>query len=260
MFQAGGAVIDRAYVSASVTVSTVVSEVKKTFSGGSATATTSIDVNKTATVSTNISGYLTMHGKNSPSEVDSLVLRKCASTIKSKDYLEFISSIGNGGFFFGQSLQFYSLIREKSFRSIISVNELLTQEFDFLFKGLYSFAQDVFGNQFVFNDEGQISLFNIESRSCDIVAQNFKESLSILINDIDYYAGITYGKMWKGEYELSLDQRIQPKIPFVIGGEYKLDNFYVNNYPAYLSYNADIAKQIYNLKDGEKVKLRIKFD
>jgi hypothetical protein len=193
-------------------------------------------------------------------EVDSLVLRKCASTIKSKDYLEFISSIGNGGFFFGQSLQFYSLISEKSFRSIISVNELLTQEFDFLFKGLYSFAQDVFGNQFVFNDEGQISLFNIESGSCDIVAQNFKESLSILINDIDYYAGITYEKMWKGEYELALDQRIQPKIPFVIGGEYKLDNFYVNNYPAYLSYNADIAKQIYNLKDGEKVKLRIKFD
>lgn len=30
------------------------------------------------------------------------------------------------------------------------------------------------------------------------------------------------------------------------------------DFPKYLAYNADLAKQIFNLKDGEKVKLTVK--
>lgn len=68
MFQSVGSGIDRAYMSATIQVSKVVSEVKHTIAGATVTATTSVDASNSTTVSTNFSGYLTPHGKNSPSE------------------------------------------------------------------------------------------------------------------------------------------------------------------------------------------------
>ena len=48
------------------------------------------------------------------------------------------------------------------------------------------------------------------------------------------------------------------KKPFVIGGEYVIENFYALTFPRYLEYNGDIAKQIAHLADGQKVKIVIK--
>jgi hypothetical protein len=191
--------------------------------------------------------------------IDKLVIETCSQSIHDKDYFEFISSIDNGGFFFGQSLQLYSLTQEEAFRNILNVNNVLKTEFNFLFDGLFSFAQDIFGNQFAFNiDNGDIIFFNIETGAKEILAKGFREWLNILLADLEYYTGMSYENEWKQNYSIALNERLQPKIPFVIGGDYSVDNFYVNNYPAYLLYNADISKQIFNLKDGEKVQLKIK--
>jgi hypothetical protein len=195
----------------------------------------------------------------SPIYIDEQIKEEVNLIIGDTNYFEFITSIGNGGFFFGQSLQFYSLTSENTFRSIKIVNELLIKEFSFLFDGLFAFAQDIFGNQFVFDkNTHDILFFNIESGSKQLLSASFQGFLNVLINDIDYYTGMSYEKMWKVKNDIALNQRLQAKIPFVIGGDYIIDNFYVNSYPAYLLYNADIAKQIYNLKDGEKVKLKLK--
>jgi hypothetical protein len=197
----------------------------------------------------------------SPKYIDNQIKEDANLIIGDTNYLDFISSIDNGGFFFGQSFQFYSLTSENTFRSIKIVNEQLVKEFSFLFDGLFAFAQDIFGNQFVFDKSTHdVLFFNIESGSKELLSDSFHGFLNVLIDDIDYYTGRAYEKEWSVKNKIALDERLQAKIPFVIGGEYELDNFHVNNYPAYLSYNADIAKQIYNLKDGEKVKLRIKFD
>jgi len=191
--------------------------------------------------------------------IDNLVLENCSRIIKDKNYFEFISSINNGGFFFGQSLQLYSLTQEEAFRNILNVNSVLQTEFNFLFDGLFSFAQDIFGNQFAFNiDNGHIVLFNIETGTKEILAKGFKEWLNILVEDLEYYTGMSYEKEWKQNYSIALNERLQPKIPFVIGGNYSIDNFYANSYPAYLLYNADISKQVFHLKDGEKVQLKIR--
>lgn len=193
------------------------------------------------------------------SELDNNVIITCRRKIKDDDYFKFISSVGNGGFFFDHSLHFYRLNNEEGFKSILSVNEELVREFGFLFDGLYSFAQDIFANQFAFNiDNGEVSFFNIETGQREVLAKGFKSWLDFMMSDIEYYTGMTYEREWKERHQIADNQRLQPKIPFVIGGNYKIDNFYVNDYPAYLSYNADIAKQIFTIKDGEKVKLNIK--
>lgn len=182
-----------------------------------------------------------------------------ALIINENFYFSFIEEINNGGLFFDQSLQFYSFTEERDYRNISVVNEALKREYKELFNGLVAFAQDVFGNQFAFNTlENCVVLFNIETAEQKNVAQSFEDWLIILETDLDYFAGVSYARKWKEHNELGLDQRILPEVPFVIGGEYNLENFDISTFPYYISYNAQLAKQIFNLKDGESIELVIK--
>lgn len=49
-----------------------------------------------------------------------------------------------------------------------------------------------------------------------------------------------------------------PKTPFILGGEYSLDNLYVGNPLEGLSFKAEMAMQTRNLPEGTKVRLRVK--
>jgi hypothetical protein len=89
-------------------------------------------------------------------------------------------------------------------------------------------------------------------------AKNFEEWLDCLFNNLDYYAGISFVKDWNEKNVLLPNQRLCPIKPFVMGGDYERKNFYALDFPKYIEYGADIAKQIFNLKDGQKVKLVIK--
>lgn len=101
-------------------------------------------------------------------------------------------------------------------------------------------------------------MFDIETAEQKIVAGSFKDWLEVLKEDLDYYAGVSYATEWKKQNKLALDQRILPEKPFVIGGDYSLKNFDIGTFPYYITYNAQLALQIFNLKDGEKVELVIK--
>ncbi|PWV56389.1 SMI1/KNR4 family protein [Chitinophaga sp. S165] len=192
------------------------------------------------------------------SNIDTVAI--CKLSVKDQDYFDFISFIENGGFFFGQSLQIYDHSNSHGFNNIIVVNSMFKKEFNFLFKDVFSFGQDIFGNQFVFDEHnGEVSLFNIESGQIDRLAKNFAEWMDVFVADVEYLTGRIYEQEWKADHEFPFDSRLQPKLPFVMGGDYSVSNFYINSYPSYISYNADMAKQIYNLKDGEKIKLNIKY-
>ena len=97
-----------------------------------------------------------------PLPSDNEILRFCREHILDEDYFIFINEIGNGGFFFGQSMQIYCLNDLNNFLSIKTVNEVLVKQFDTLFEGLFSFGQDIFGNQFSFNTTtNDLFFFNI---------------------------------------------------------------------------------------------------
>jgi hypothetical protein len=74
--------------------------------------------------------------------------------------------------------------------------------------------------------------------------------LDCLFNELNYYAGITIVEEWNEKDLLQPNERIIPKKPFVVGGERELNNLYALGFPEYIEYSADIAKQIFNLKDG----------
>lgn len=179
--------------------------------------------------------------------------------IKDKAYFDFLNSIQNGGLFFDNSLQLYGINAAESYLDIEHVNATLKKEFGELFEGLYSFGQDIFGNQFAFIAKSSaIVLFECESADVKEIASNFENWIDEILGDLDYYTGQSLGNQWMESNDFFSDERLCPRRPFIIGGEYEIENLHSLDYPKYIEFYADLAKQIVNIKDGEKVKITLK--
>lgn len=192
-------------------------------------------------------------------EINFGLLSKYKTKINDFSYFDFILKSNNGGFFFQKSLQIYSYLKESNFCNIETVNNTLNKEYQDLYKGLIAFGQDIFGNQFSFDTTGNVFLFNIETSERSPITGSFRDWISIMAEDLDYYTGIKVAEVWYSKKtNMDYNQRLCPKIPFVAGGEYNIDNLYAETFPRFIEVNANIAKQVYNLPDGTKVEIKIK--
>ncbi|UGU18159.1 SMI1/KNR4 family protein [Sinomicrobium kalidii] len=179
--------------------------------------------------------------------------------VRDANYLEFIKAF-NGGYFYNNSLILFGFSKEKNSQfNIVYMNDVFNEHYQNLVEGLYFFGQDVFGNPFAFKD-GKIVFFNLESGDLEIIANDFEEWLDVLYNDLDYYTGKSLAlelsvNQRKG---LAVDRRLCPKYPFILGGDYTIANLTLKDYRENVAYNSDIAKQVYNLPEGSKIKIVIK--
>ena len=171
-------------------------------------------------------------------------------------YLDFIAS-SNGGFFYKNSIQIYAISQTPAYNNFFNINEMIRKEYGNILSDEIFFGQEIFGNQFAFTSSGVV-FFNIETGERTEMGKTFLEWTSILTSDINYYSGINILKSWTAaNLDLSIDNRLCPKKPFVIGGEYEIKNLYPAPYPQYIKANANIANQIYGLPDGTPIKLKI---
>jgi hypothetical protein len=196
-----------------------------------------------------------------PGEVDYLMLSRYKQLIKDNSYFDFVIESKNCGFFYGQSLHMYGFSSVHKFNDIDAVNSLLQSEYGNIIRGLTSFGQDLFGNQFCFNQaNSNIVLFNSETGEIEPIASSYIDWVNVLDSDLEYFTGINILENWRSKNQFNFYQRLCPKIPFIMGGEFKVDNLYAGKFPEFLTAYANIAKQIYNLPDGTKVKLNINKD
>jgi hypothetical protein len=124
---------------------------------------------------------------------------------------------------------------------------------------LIAFGQEALGNQFCFDARTkEIIFFNAESGKRETVAPDFRQWCKLLIADLDYFTGVNVVGQWTiGKGSLSLNQRLYPRKPFVIGGEYKVDNLIAGSFPDYIKANANIARQIFDLPDGTAINIKL---
>jgi hypothetical protein len=174
------------------------------------------------------------------------------------DYVNFMINCCNGGYYYNRSLHIYSVGDEDGFNNILNVNDLLKKEYNKIIKNEFFFAQEIFGNQFGFSPDGIVFL-NIETGEKSILGKNFDSWYAEIINDLDYYTGRNILRDWNTIHgPLDYNMRLCPAIPFVIGGEYEVDNLYQSIFPNFLLSNANIAQQIYDLPEGAPVVLKTK--
>lgn len=136
-------------------------------------------------------------------------------------------------------------------------DKLWRKSYERLEEGLLFFAEDIFGGQFcIYGDK--IYQFDPETASLEYMADGFEEWARKIIQDYDYYTGYSLAKEWqKKNGPIPKNNRLVPKLPFVMGGEFSLENLYLADSVTGMRDRANIANQIKNLPDGKRIHLKV---
>lgn len=194
---------------------------------------------------------------NSEMKTDIQVLRNRAGRLGEE--LHYMLSIMNGGYGFEGALHFFSADEACGdlFIERWNSDDLWRNNYKELDPLGYFFAEDVFGNQFFIKDEN-IFTFDPETGEVEKIAGSLNDWASEIMGDYDFYTGHSLAHDWqKAHGPIPLGSRLLPKIPFVVGGEFEVENLYALNSVEAMKYRASIALQIKDMPDGSKINIKI---
>lgn len=119
------------------------------------------------------------------------------------------------------------------------------------------FAEDIFGGQFCIK-EGGIYAFDPETGSLEIIANSLEAWAKEILSDYNVWTGYSLANEWQKRHgPLPYSQRLMPKIPFICGGQFELDNLSPINVVSGMRSRANLACQIADMKDGTQIKFNI---
>ena len=119
------------------------------------------------------------------------------------------------------------------------------------------FAEDVFGGQFCIKDNAIYS-FDPETGDLEQMATSIDEWAKIILEDYDYWTGYSLAHEWQEiNGPLGHEIRLIPKIPFVCGGEFEIENLTNINSITSMKSRANLAMQILNSPDGSEISFHI---
>lgn len=129
------------------------------------------------------------------------------------------------------------------------------------FKGLADnclyFAEDIFGCQFCIKQR-EIFSFDPETAEFSYLASNLEDWAKAILTDYSMLTGYTLAHDWQAKNgRIKEGFRLIPKVPFLVGGEYSVDNLYEMESIKSMRYRAELALQIKDLPDGSQIKIKI---
>lgn len=127
-------------------------------------------------------------------------------------------------------------------------------------KGIWCFAEDIFGGQFAIANDIVVS-FDAEAGDLTKIADTVEEWACHILTDYEYLTGYPFAHEWQETHgPLPVGQRLVPKIPFIFGGEYAVANLYAADAVRGMRLRGDIYKQSAHLPDGARATLRVDRD
>lgn len=134
---------------------------------------------------------------------------------------------------------------------------LWRNEFKGMADGCLFFAEDLFGGQFCIK-YGRVYTFDPETGAVDYLADDIEGWAKVILNDYDVLTGYPLAHQWQERHgRLPAKKHLLPKIPFVAGGEFELDNLYLVDAVEGMKFRAGIANQIKDLPDGAHIKFNV---
>lgn len=184
--------------------------------------------------------YLDKLSKDKLIELDCILKRK-------NGFVTFESSLhlfSTGNTQKSRGLSFWN--DDKGWKSYYKFNETL------LF-----FAQDVFASQFAISDSGIVRL-NPETGKLSYHSESLEQWASKILADYSYETGWKIASEWQKKNGISLntDFRLLPKKPFVLGGEYAIDNLVAIDPLSAMEKLGLLYSQIKNIPNGEKIVIK----
>ena len=122
--------------------------------------------------------------------------------------------------------------------------------------GLLFFAEDAFGVQFALH-QGAVVTFDPESGETESVARSLEGWASAVLEDFDVLTGFRLAHEWQCTFgRIPARQRLVPKVPFVVGGEFQLSNLYLSDAMTAMRFRGELAAKMRDLPDGTRVRFR----
>lgn len=135
--------------------------------------------------------------------------------------------------------------------------DLWREQYGPLAVGHLFFAEDAFGVQFSIRD-GHVFTFDPETGTAEPMASGLEEWADLLLRDHESLTGFPLMHEWQRRHgRLPPGKRLIPKQPFVLGGEYAIENLYSLDSVEAMRFRAEIARQIEDLPEGAAVTLGV---
>lgn len=174
--------------------------------------------------------------------------------------LEVLLKIRNGFYAFESALHVFPLPdgkTDKEFIDLLEWNSVELWRFGFndLLEGLVFFAEDVFGVQFAIRNDEIIS-FDPDTGEVTLVANSLEGWADSIVKNYPILTGYPIAHDWQiSKGPLQERKRLLPKIPFVLGGKFEIENLIAVDAVEAMRYRADLWRQIRDLPDGAQVRL-----
>ncbi|MBW5481376.1 SMI1/KNR4 family protein [Streptomyces bambusae] len=119
-----------------------------------------------------------------------------------------------------------------------------------------AFAEDVFGGPFFISAAGIHSL-DPETGELEFVAQDLEGWCAAVLEDPEVLTGYPLAEEWQERNgRLPSGMRLVPATPFVLGGEFSVENLVLMESAKALRLRAELASKIAGLEDGQQIVFR----
>lgn len=166
----------------------------------------------------------------------------------------------NGFYAFESALHVFHAGTRGEEYDVASWNEDALWRFEYsdLARGFYFFAEDVFGCQFA-ERNGEVFSFDPETGAAERVGSSVYDWVETLMSDYAVMTGWRLAHDWQARFgALPRGHRLVPRIPFVCGGDFSVENLVSIESVAGMRARGNLARQIRDLPDGSKIEFSIK--
>ena len=166
----------------------------------------------------------------------------------------------NGCYAFESALHVFPvspLLSEERSLETWNSSQLWVSDYDGLADGCLFFAEDIFGGQFCITATG-ISTFDPETGELQLVAKDIADWAAVILDDYETQTGYPLAHEWQRHNgPISPDRRLIPRTPFVLGGEFAVENLQDQDSVTGMRSRADLARQLKGLPDRSQVRFKI---
>jgi hypothetical protein len=134
---------------------------------------------------------------------------------------------------------------------------LWRDQYESLLKGVTFFAEDILGVQFAIQGDSIVT-FDPDTAEVSWFASSLENWAENILKNFNELTGYALAHEWqKSHGALQAGKRLLPKTPFVLGGEFNIVNLMEVDAVEGMRYRADLWKQLRELPDGAKVRLKV---
>lgn len=176
--------------------------------------------------------------------------------------LEKMLILRNGFYAFESALHVFSASTSQIILPQLDVfewnkHDLWRFEYDGLADNLFFFAEDAFGVQFAIQGDLIVS-FDPESGEIKNIADTLNGWAELILNSYPVMTGYPLAHAWQEiNGVLPIGKRLLPKTPFILGGEFEVNNLIAVDAVEGMRYRGELWRQLRDIPDGTQIRLKI---